>query len=86
MYITVSEILLSISRSAHIQKQNMITELTSTSYNPCSNGILINMVVTNHKTSHLGLNPCSNGILINQKCSQQRSAPIVLILVLMEYS
>ena len=43
MYITVSEILLSISRSAHIQKQNMINELTSTSYNPCSNGILINM-------------------------------------------
>lgn len=42
MYITVSEILLSISRSAHIQKQNMINELTSTSYNPCSNGILIN--------------------------------------------
>ena len=43
MYITVSEILLSISRSAHIQKQNMINELTSTSYNPCSNGILINL-------------------------------------------
>ena len=43
MYITVSEILLSISRSAHIQKQNMINELTSTSYTPCYNGILINM-------------------------------------------
>ena len=46
MYITVSEILLSISRSAHIQKQNMITGLTSTSYNPCSNGILINLAET----------------------------------------
>ena len=46
MYITVSEILLSISRSAHIQKQNMINELTSTSYNPCSNGILINENIT----------------------------------------
>jgi hypothetical protein len=46
MYITVSEILLSISRSAHIQKQNMINELTSTSYNPCSNGILINDNIT----------------------------------------
>lgn len=67
MYITVSEIFtLSISRSAHIQKQNMINELTSISSNPCSNGILINNVsFMNYKTM-LGLNPCSNGILINR--------------------
>ena len=66
MYITVSEILLSISRSAHIQKQNMINELTSTSYNPCSNGILINFVKELFLIRQKSLNPCSNGILINR--------------------
>ena len=43
----------------------MINELTSTSYNPCSNGILINEFLQFRRLTFFRLNPCSNGILIN---------------------
>ena len=45
----------------------MINELTSTSYNPCSNGILINEFLQFRRLTFFRLNPCSNGILINKE-------------------